>query len=157
MRRATASRKSPATIRASISRIFLDNRLLTAPTINSILPGEGIIEGSFTLASAKALSDQLNAGALPVPLEEIEFRKLEATLGQEAVQTTFRAGILGLGLVLVVMVAWYRLPGLLADGALLLYTLFSLALFKAWPITLTLPGIAGFILSPSAWRLTPIS
>ena len=127
--------------------IFLDKRLLTAPTINSIIPGEGIIEGSFTLASAKALSDQLNAGALPVPLEEIEFRKLEATLGQEAVQTTFRAGILGLGLVLVVMVYWYRLPGLLADGALLLYTLFSLALFKVWPITLTLPGIAGFILS----------
>ncbi len=127
--------------------IFLDGKLLTAPTIQSILPGEGVITGSFTLASAKALSDQLNAGALPVPLEEIEFRKLEATLGQEAVQTTFRAGILGLGLVLVVMVAWYRLPGLLADGALLLYTLFSLALFKIWPITLTLPGIAGFILS----------
>ena len=127
--------------------IFLDNRLLTAPVIQSILPGEGVITGSFTLVTAKALSDELNAGALPVPLEEVEVRKLEATLGQEAVHATFLAGCLGLGLVLVFMVAWYRLPGILADIALVLYTLFSLALFKVWPITLTLPGIAGFILS----------
>ena len=127
--------------------IFLDQRLLTAPVINSIIPGKGIIEGNFTLASAKALSDQLNAGALPVPLEELEVRKLEATLGAEAVHATFLAGCLGLGLVLVFMVYWYRLPGILADGALILYTLFSLALFKVWPITLTLPGVAGFILS----------
>lgn len=127
--------------------IFLDKHLLTAPVINSIIPGKGIIEGNFTLASAKALSDQLNAGALPVPLEEVEVRKLEATLGNEAVHATFLAGCLGLGLVLVFMVYWYRLPGILADGALILYTLFSLALFKVWPITLTLPGVAGFILS----------
>ena len=127
--------------------IFLDQRLLTAPVINSMIPGKGEITGNFTLESAKALSDQLNAGALPVPLEEVEVRKLEATLGQEAVQTTFRAGIVGLLLVLVFMGFWYRLPGLLANFALILYTFFSLALFKVWPITLTLPGIAGFILS----------
>ena len=77
--------------------IFLDKRLLTAPTINSIIPGKGIIEGNFTLASAKALSDQLNAGALPVPLEEVEVRKLEATLGTEAVHATFIAGVSGPG------------------------------------------------------------
>ncbi len=127
--------------------IFLDQKLLTAPVINSMIPGKGEIEGSFTLESAKALSDQLNAGALPVPLEEVEVRKLEATLGQEAVHTTFTAGIVGLALVLVFMLFWYRLPGLLANFALILYALFSLALFKVWPITLTLPGIAGFILS----------
>lgn len=127
--------------------IFLDKRLLTAPTINSVIPGEGIIEGGFTMVSAKALSDQLNAGALPVPLEEVEVRKLEATLGQEAVRATFIAGCVGLGLVLVAMLWWYRLPGLLADIALVLYTFFSLALVKVIPITLTLPGVAGFILS----------
>lgn len=146
----TAREKFQEITRNNIGRhlaIFLDNRLLTAPVIEGILPGEGEITGNFTLVSAKALSDQLNAGALPVPLEEVEVRKLEATLGAEAVHATFLAGCLGLGLVLFFMVVWYKLPGVLADVALVLYTLFSLALFKAWPITLTLPGIAGFILS----------
>jgi SecD/SecF fusion protein len=136
--------------RANIGKflaIFLDKHLLTAPTINSVIPGTGVIEGNFTLESAKALADQLNAGALPVPLELQETRKLEATLGAEAVRITFWAGVVGLGLVLAFMLFWYRLPGLLADVALVLYTLFSLMLFKLYPITLTLPGIAGFILS----------
>ena len=136
--------------RANVGRflaIFLDKKLLTAPTINSVIPGKGIIQGNFTLETAKALSDQLNAGALPVPLEIVETRKLEATLGAEAVRTTFIAGMVGLGLVLLIMIWWYRLPGVLADIALVLYTLFSLSLFKLVPITLTLPGIAGFILS----------
>lgn len=127
--------------------IFLDKKLLTAPSINGVIPGKGIIEGNFTLESAKALSDQLNAGALPVPLEILETRKLEATLGREAVAATTKAGMIGLALVLVFMLLVYRLPGFLADIALILYTLFSIALFKLWPITLTLPGIAGFILS----------
>lgn len=136
--------------RANIGRhlaIFLDKKLLTAPVINGPIDGKGIIEGKFTLETAKALSDLLNAGALPVPLELIETRRLEATLGREAVAQTTRAGVIGLALVLVFMLLYYRLPGLLADVALLLYTVFSLALFKLWPITLTLPGIAGFILS----------
>ncbi len=127
--------------------VFLDGELLTAPSINGPIPGKGIIEGNFTLESAKALSEQLNAGALPVPLEVLETRKLEATLGAEAVRTTTVAGIVGLGLVLIFMLWYYRLPGALADVALILYTLFSIALFKLWPVTLTLPGIAGFILS----------
>ncbi len=136
--------------RANIGRflaIFLDKKLLTAPVINSVIPGRGIIEGNFTLESAKALSDQLNAGALPVPLVIEETRKLEATLGKEAVAATTRAGIIGLVLVLGFMLFWYRLPGLLADIALVLYTVFSFALFKLIGVTLTLPGIAGFILS----------
>jgi len=127
--------------------VFLDKKLLTAPSINGVIPGKGIIEGNFTLESAKALSDQLNAGALPVPLEILETRKLEATLGREAVAATTRAGVIGMGLVLLFMLFYYRLPGLLADVALILYTLFSITLFKLWPVTLTLPGIAGFILS----------
>ena len=127
--------------------VFLDGKLLTAPTINGPIPGKGIIEGNFTLESAKALAEQLNAGALPVPLEVLETRKLEATLGAEAVRATTVAGAIGLGLVLIFMLVYYRLPGALADVALILYTLFSFALFKLWPVTLTLPGIAGFILS----------
>lgn len=127
--------------------MFLDGKLLTAPTIEGPIPGKGIIEGNFTAASAKALAEQLNAGALPVPLEILETRKLEATLGAEAVKATTVAGAVGLGLVLIFMLVYYRLPGLLADVALILYTLFSFALFKLWPVTLTLPGIAGFILS----------
>jgi SecD/SecF fusion protein len=136
--------------RANIGKflaIFLDGRLLTAPSIEGVIPGKGVIHGSFTLESAKALSDELNAGALPVPLELQETRKLEATLGTEAVRITFWAGVIGLSLVLLFMLWWYRLPGFLADVALVLYTLFSLTLFKLYPITLTLPGIAGFILS----------
>ncbi|MDE2125684.1 MAG: protein translocase subunit SecD [Armatimonadetes bacterium] len=127
--------------------IFLDKKLLTAPTIDSVIPGQGIIQGNFTLESAKALADQLNAGALPVPLQLLEVRKVEATLGREAVKATEMAGLIGLGLVLLVMLLYYRVPGLLADAALILYTFFSFALFKLWPVTLTLPGIAGFILS----------
>jgi SecD/SecF fusion protein len=127
--------------------VFLDQKLLTAPTINGTIPGKGIIEGNFTEASARSLSEQLNAGALPVPLETLETRKLEATLGAEAVKATTVAGAIGLGMVLLFMLIYYRLPGGIADIALVLYTLFSFALFKLWPVTLTLPGIAGFILS----------
>ncbi|HLH81074.1 MAG TPA: protein translocase subunit SecD [Chthonomonas sp.] len=136
--------------RANIGRylgIFLDNRLLTAPYIESVISGQGQIEGIATLKEAKALADELNAGALPVPLQLQEVRSLEATLGQEAVHTTTIAGVWGLVLVLLFMLFWYRLPGLLADVALILYAFFSIAIFKLIPVTFTLPGIAGFILS----------
>ena len=127
--------------------IFLDKKLLTAPTINGPISGKGIIEGNFTLEQARDLANQMKAGALPVPLEVQETRKLEATLGREAVAATTMAGGIGLLLVLIFMMAYYRLPGVLASVALLLYALFSFALFKWVPVTLTLPGIAGFILS----------
>jgi SecD/SecF fusion protein len=127
--------------------VFLDKKLITAPTINGPIAGKGIIEGNFTLEQAKVLADQLKAGALPVPLEVQETRKLEATLGREAVAATTLAGSVGLLLVLIFMIAYYRLPGILASVALLLYALFSFAIFKFVPVTLTLPGIAGFILS----------
>jgi SecD/SecF fusion protein len=127
--------------------IFLDRKLISAPRINDVIPGTGIIEGNFTAESAKRLADMLNAGALPVPLEQEELSFVEATLGKRAMQQTLVAGIVGLGLVLLIMMWWYKVPGLLADLALILYTLFSLALFYVIPVTLTVPGIAGFILS----------
>lgn len=136
--------------RANINKrlaIFLDKRLVSAPTINDVIPGAGIIEGRFTIEQAKTLSNQLNAGALPVPLILQQQQSVEATLGKEAVHKTIIAGIVGLLLVLGFMIYMYKVPGVLADIALVLYTIFSLALFKLIPITLTLPGIAGFILS----------
>jgi len=127
--------------------IFLDNKLISAPKINDVIPGMGIIEGNFTAESAKTLANQLNAGALPVPLEQLQLDNIEATLGRQAVHQTIIAGAVGLGLVLIFMLGLYKVPGLLADFALLLYALFTFALFKIIPITLTVPGIAGFILS----------
>ncbi len=127
--------------------VFLDKRLISAPRINDVIPGKGIIEGNFTAEQAKTLANQLNAGALPVPLERLQLTTVEATLGTQAVHQTLIAGIVGLSLVLLFMLVFYQLPGLLADIALLLYALFTFALFKAIPVTLTVPGIAGFILS----------
>ncbi len=127
--------------------IFLDGKLLTAPSINDVISDSGEINGNFTIESAKSLSDNLNAGALPVPLKLLETRDLQATLGRDAVRTTMVAGAVGLLVVLAFMLYSYRLPGFLADIALCLYAIFSYALFKIYPVTLTLPGIAGFILS----------
>jgi len=127
--------------------IFLDKKLISAPNINDVIPGKGIIEGKFTADQAKTLANQLNAGALPVPLEQIELTNVEATLGSQAVRQTTMAGIVGLALVLVFMLAYYRGPGTIACIALLLYTLFNFAIFVLIPVTLTVPGIAGFILS----------
>ncbi len=127
--------------------VFLDKKLISAPNINSVIPGKGEISGNFTPDQAKTLASQLNAGALPVGLEWMSDYSVEATLGEQAVKQTLLAGIVGLVVVLIFMVVYYRGPGLLADLALVLYTLFTFALFKLIPVTLTVPGIAGFILS----------
>jgi SecD/SecF fusion protein len=127
--------------------IFLDRKLISHPVINDVIPGKGIIEGNFTPESAKNLADLLNAGALPVPLVQKDVTTIEATLGTQAVHQTLIAGIVGLSLVLIFMLIWYRMPGALADLALILYALFTFALYKLIPVTLTVPGIAGFILS----------
>lgn len=127
--------------------IFLDKKLVSAPNINDVIPGVGIIEGHFTPDQARTLASQLNAGALPVPLEWMSDNTIEATLGRQAVHQTTIAGIVGLALVLLFMLLWYRLPGLLADIALCLYATFAFAIFKLVPVTLTVPGVAGFILS----------
>ena len=140
-----------------IMGIVLDDAVLSAPVIKQpILDGQGEISGGFsTLNEAQSLSNLLNAGALPIPLEQVQTQDIEASLGVGAVTKSLIAGGVGLALVLLFMLAYYRLPGLLADIALLIYALFTLAIFKGglnWlfpglVVTLTLPGIAGFILS----------
>lgn len=128
--------------------IFLDDFPISAPVVNAQIPdGNAVITGNFTRDSAKMLALQLNAGALPVPVTVIEKRTIGATLGQESVTKSIRAGAIGLAIVAIFMVAKYGRLGLLADLALVLYGLISFALVRLIPITLTLPGIAGFILS----------
>ena len=109
--------------------------------------GQAVITGQFSIEQAKQLSIELNAGALPVPITLVEQRSIGATLGSESVQKSLMAGIVGLILVAIFMIVYYRLPGLIAVIALLIYTLIVLSLFKLIPVTLTLAGIAGFILS----------
>lgn len=128
--------------------IFLDNLPVTAPTVNEpILNGQAVISGNFDLKTAKNLAIQLNAGALPVPIEIVEQKTIGATLGEESVQKSIRAGLIGLGAVIVFMIVIYGFLGFLASLGLFIYGLITLALYKLIPVTLTLPGIAGFLLS----------
>lgn len=128
--------------------IFLDEQPLTWPTVSTpITDGNGVISGKFSRDEAKNLALQINAGALPVPVHVIEKRTVGATLGQESVNKSVRAGLLGLIIVMVFMILKYGALGVFADMALLLYGLLTFALFRFIPITLTLPGIAGFLLS----------
>lgn len=133
--------------------IVLDNMVITAPTVNeAILTGDAIISGGFTQEQAKALSTQLNAGALPVKLSVLEQHVVGPTLGQESLQKSLIAGVIGFITVVVFMIAIYGRLGVIASAALLLYTLFNLAVFKLssltpYGITLTLAGVAGLILS----------
>jgi preprotein translocase subunit SecD len=112
-----------------------------------ITGGGAVIEGSFTAERASDIAVQLRGGALPLPVEVVENRTVGATLGRDSVQSSIYAGIGGLVLVLIFMVAYYRLPGLVADIALLIYAVLTYAAFNLLGVTLTLPGIAGFILS----------
>lgn len=112
-----------------------------------ILGGTGEITGNFTKDQAIDLAVKLNAGALPVPVVILEERTVGATLGQDSIEKSLVAGAVGIALVMVFMLVIYGVPGLVADIALVLYTLATLAIFKAVPVTLTLAGIAGFILS----------
>ncbi|HEX2171256.1 MAG TPA: protein translocase subunit SecD [Dehalococcoidia bacterium] len=128
--------------------IFLDDQVVTAPVVRSpILGGSGIIEGGFTRESAQTLAVQLNSGALPVPVQPIREQTVDATLGADSIARSILAGEIGLGAVMLFMVLYYRVPGVLASLALVIYTLIVLAIFKLIPVTLTLAGIAGFILS----------
>lgn len=127
--------------------IIVDKEVLTAPVIRSQIPGEGIIEGDYTIEEAEAIVLQLKYGALPVPLEVIENRTVGATLGADSVQKSLLAGMIGMAAVAIFMILYYRLPGILAVVALVIYTAITLSLFKAIPVTLTLAGIAGFLLS----------
>jgi len=128
--------------------IFLDGKLMSSPVIRErISGGTAIISGSFTADSAKELARNLNYGALPLPIELSSTQSIGATLGEKALNAGLVAGAIGLGLVALFMLLWYRLPGLVAVVALGTYIAIMLALFKLIPVTLTSAGIAGFILS----------
>ncbi len=133
--------------------IFLDDKLISSPIVPAEFQGKGItgggarIEMRTTLQEASNLSLQLRAGALPVPVKIVENYTVGATLGADSVQSSIYAGAGGLILVLVFMVAYYRLPGFVADIALIVYSIITFAIFSVLGVTLTLPGIAGYILS----------
>ncbi len=128
--------------------IVLDNIVVSAPRVSEVIPnGSASITGSFTTDQAKALQVQLNAGALPVPLSVLQEQSIGATLGASSLQKSMFAGILGFLIIIVFMIGLYGRLGVIASLALALYTLLVLGLFRAIPVTLTLAGIAGFILS----------
>ena len=128
--------------------IFFNGELESAPVINEpITGGNAQITGSFTYEEAKKQVDLLNAGALPIPAKIIQINTVGPTLGADSIEKSKFAGALGLGLVMVFMIIVYRLPGLIADTALCIYGVLTFASFDLVGVTLTLAGIAGFILS----------
>lgn len=128
--------------------IVLDNKIVSAPNIQTaITDGQAVITGIGDVKEAKQLSDRLNEGMLPVPAKLVAENNIGATLGADSIKASMVAGLVGLFLIALFMVLLYRLPGLIAVFALLIYTAIVLALFKLIPVTLTLAGIAGFILS----------
>lgn len=133
--------------------IFLDNELISSPTVGpefaatGITGGGAVITGRFTTEEANSLGVQLRGGSLPLPVEIVERRTVGATLGQDSIQSSIYAAVGGLILVLIFMIVYYRLPGLIADISLVVYSLLTWAAFAVLGVTLTLPGIAGFILS----------
>ena len=129
--------------------IFLDNAYVSSPIVRSeISGGSGVIENMKSLDEARRLTTLLNYGALPVPLGEPIIREdIDPTLGADSIRKSLIAGVVGLALVLAFMMLYYRLPGVLASGALLIYGVLVLAAFKLIPVTLTLAGLAAFILS----------
>lgn len=128
--------------------IFLDGQLQIAPTVQvEITNGQAVITGNYTFKEAKDIADRLNQGALPVPLTLVGQQSVEATLGADSLRSILIAGAIGLGAVIVFMLIFYRFLGLVASLALLVYTVVMVTIFKMTGITLTLSGIAGFVLS----------
>lgn len=126
---------------------FLDDQVISIATVQTEIDGKGQISGKFTTKEAKALSSLFNAGSLPLPLKLIQQENIGATLGKESIQKSIRGGLVGLGIVIFFMVGYYGKLGLVSSLGLFIYGLISLAVYRLIPITLTLPGIAGFILS----------
>jgi preprotein translocase subunit SecD len=135
--------------------IVLDKQVVSAPRVDSaITSGSGIIRGHFTVDTANQLAIQLRYGSLPVPLRVAQSREIGPTLGQDSVRKSAVAGVIGMAAVILFMAFYYRLPGLIASVALGIYAVITFAIFKGAlnfigipPVTLTLPGIAGFVLS----------
>ena len=128
--------------------IVLDGLVISAPVIRDAIPnGQGQISGNFTSDSANQLALKLRYGALPVPLKVLNSRTVGPTLGQDSVRQSMMAGTIGFAAVALFMLLYYRMPGAIAVLALAMYAAITFALFKLIPVTLTLPGIAGFVLS----------
>lgn len=131
--------------------ITLDKRVISAPRIEGAIPsGQGQITGQFTAESANALAVQLRYGSLPIPLKVVETRIIGPTLGEDSLQKSLMAGLIGMIIVMLFMAIYYRLPGVVADVSILFYAAIAFAIFKYFHFTLTLPGIAGFLLSTGA-------
>jgi len=128
--------------------IVLDNKIVSAPTVQSeITEGKAVITGSNDVKEAKKLADRLNEGVLPIPAKVIAQQNIGATLGEQSIKMSLTAGVIGLILIGLFMVIHYKLPGFVAVVALVFYSILSLAIFKIIPVTMTMAGIAGFILS----------
>lgn len=127
--------------------IVLDKKVISSPRVNAVINDEGSIVGDFTFEEANALAVQLRYGSLPIPLKVIESRVIGATLGEDSLNKSLLAGIIGFCLVVAFMTIYYRLPGFIAIISIAIYGLITITLYKLIPVTLTLPGIAGFLLS----------
>lgn len=127
--------------------VYLDTELISDAVVQGVIEDQGTITGLDSFTEANDLSRQLNAGALPVPLRTIQANEVSASLGDDSVKASVNAAEIGLLAVLAFMILYYRLPGVLAAFALIVYALITLTVFKMWPVTLTLSGIAAFILS----------
>ena len=127
--------------------IVLDSVVLSCPVIRSVLTEGGQISGNFGVEEAKNLAITLNYGSLPVPLKIETVRDVGATLGTDSVRRSIIAGIIGLAVLIIFMLLYYRLPGLISGAALVFFSITTLAIYVLLPVTLTLPGIAGFLLS----------
>ncbi len=128
--------------------IVLDGQIISNPVVRgAITDGKPVISGNFTVDTAKDLERQLNEGALPVPIKIIAQQTIGATLGAESLKKSLAAGLIGFLLIALFMILYYRVPGILAVLALLIYTALNIALYKLLPVTVTLAGVAGFILS----------
>ncbi|WP_322509099.1 protein translocase subunit SecD [Anaerolinea sp.] len=131
-----------------ILAIVLDKKIISAPRVQGRIPsGQGQITGNFTLETANNLAIQMRYGALPIPFKVVESRVIGPTLGRDSLQKSLLAGYIGFTIVILFMGIYYRLPGVMADLSLIVYALITLTLFRFIPVTLTLPGIAGFLLS----------
>jgi preprotein translocase subunit SecD len=128
--------------------IVLDKEVVSAPRIDEpITEGAGVIRGEFTIEDANSLAIQLRYGSLPIPMVIVESRTVGPTLGQDSLSQSLTAGIVGLTIMVLFMALYYRIPGVIADVSILIYALIAFALFRFVPVTLTLPGIAGLMLS----------
>ncbi|MBI3261296.1 protein translocase subunit SecD [Candidatus Berkelbacteria bacterium] len=131
--------------------IVIDKEIISAPTVQSEIPnGEAIVSGDFTFAKARELATELKSGSLPIPITLAEERTIGPTLGRASIEQALVAALVAVLLVTIFMISYYRLYGVIAIISLGLYTLYTLALFKLIPVTLTLAGIAGLVLSVGA-------